>query len=411
MNNRVVITGLGSINPVGNNAPEAWQNVTNGVCGIDFITQYDASEEVVQIAGEVKLDLNEVFDKKTIKKTARFILLSKLAATEAINDSKINLEETNLDRFGVFFGVGVGGLDNIASNAITGDTRGYSKVSPHFVPGSLVDLAAGNIAIDHGLRGRAVSVTTACASGTDSIGEAFRSIKHGYHDLVLAGGAEAGICKLGIGGFNVMRALNKSNNPKRASIPFDKERSGFVMGEGAGIVLLESLDHALARGAKIYAEVVGYGATCDAYHVTAPNSNGEGAAKAIKLALEEGNISANEVDYINTHGTSTPLNDKTETAAIKLALGEENAYKVNISSTKGATGHLLGGAGAIEAVFCVNAVENNFIPPTINYEVPDEECDLNVTPNTGVEREVNVALSTSLGFGGHNAVIALKKYK
>ncbi len=312
--------------------------------------------------------------------------------------------------FGVFFGVGVGGLDNIATNAITGDSRGYSKISPHFVPGSLVDLAAGNIAIDHGLKGRAVSVTTACASGTDSIGEAFRSIKHGYHDLVLAGGAESGICKLGIGGFNVMRALNKSNDPKRASIPFDKERSGFVMGEGAGIVLLESLDHALARGAKIYAEVVGYGATCDAYHVTAPNSTGEGAAKAIKLALEEGNIGLDEVDYINTHGTSTPLNDKTETAAIKLALGE-HAYEVNISSTKGATGHLLGGAGGIEAVFCVNAVEDDFIPPTINYEVPDEECDLNITPNKGVERKVNVALSTSLGFGGHNAVIALKKYK
>ncbi len=411
MSRRVVVTGLGNINPIGNNVEEAWNNAKIGFNGIDFIKSYDPTGEDVQIAGELKnFDMEDHFDKKTIRKNARFILLSRIAANEALADSKIDLETVDRTKFGVYVGAGVGGLDNIKEQARISAEKGYNRLSPHFVPSSLADLAAGNIAIDHGLEGRCVAIVTACASGTDSIGEAFRTIKHGYQDYVLAGGAESTVSKFGIGGFNVMRALNKSNDPKRASIPFDKERSGFVMGEGAGILLLESLDSALARGAKIYAEIVGYGSSCDASHVTAPKEGGIGAANAIRQAIEEGNIALDGVDYINAHGTSTPLNDKIETQAFKNVFGE-NAYNINISSTKGMTGHLLGGAGGIEAVFCVNAVTDNFIPPTINYQVKDEDCDLNVTPNVGVEREVNVALSTSLGFGGHNAVIAFKKYK
>ncbi len=411
MNRRVVVTGLGNLNPIGNNVKEAWENAKNGVNGIDFIKSYDASGEDVQIAGELKnFDIEAYFDKKTVRKNARFILLSRVVADEAIKDSEIDLENVDKTRFGVFFGAGVGGLDNIKDQARISAEKGYNKISPHFIPSALADLAAGNIAIDHGLEGRCVAIVTACASGTDAIGEAFRSIKHGYHDYILAGGGESTVSKFGIGGFNVMRALNKSNDPKRASIPFDKERSGFVMGEGAGVLLLESLDSALARGAKIYAEIVGYGATCDANHVTAPKSGGVGAANAIKQAIEEGNIALDGVDYINAHGTSTPLNDKTETEAFKNVFGD-NAYNINISSTKGMTGHLLGGAGGVEAVFCVNAITDGFIPPTINYQVKDEECDLNITPNVGVERDVKVAISTSLGFGGHNAVIAFKKYE
>jgi 3-oxoacyl-[acyl-carrier-protein] synthase II len=327
-----------------------------------------------------------------------------------MKDSGINSENTDMERVGVIVGSGIGGLGTIEEQNKNLIEKGPDRVSPMYIPMSIVNMATGNIAIELGAKGESVSMVTACASGTHSIGESYRLIKHGYQDAMITGGCEASITPTGIAGFTNIKALTQCTDKTRASIPFDKERSGFVMGEGAGILVLEELEHALKRGVKIYAEVVGYAASSDAYHITSPAPEGEGGARAMKLAIKDANIDPSEITYINAHGTSTHLNDSCETSAIKKALGEENAYKVMVSSTKGNTGHLLGAAGGVEAVACVKSIENSFVPPTINYKVTDEECDLDIVPNKGRNVEVKYAMSNSLGFGGHNSSIIFKKY-
>ena len=333
-----------------------------------------------------------------------------IASREAIKDSGITKENTDMERVGVIVGSGIGGLRTIELENEKLQTKGPDRVSPMYIPMAISNMAAGNIAIEIGAKGESEAIVTACASATHAIGQSYRMIKHGYEDVIVAGGSESAITPSGIAGFTNMKALSVSADKNRASIPFDKERNGFVMGEGAGILVLEELEHAKKRGAKIYAEVIGYGATSDSYHITSPAPNGEGGAKAMIKAIQDANIKQEQIDYINVHGTSTPLNDSCETAAIKTALGEA-AKTVKISSTKGNTGHLLGAAGGIEAIACVKAMEDSFIPPTINYKVPDEECDLNIVPNEGIKQKVNITMSNSLGFGGHNSTIILKKYE
>ena len=410
MERRVVVTGLGALTPLGLNVEESWNGIKEGKVGIDKITLIDASEHKAKVAGEVKnFNAEEYLGKKEAKRMDRFTQLAVIAAREAIKDSGIDLEKVNRERFGVIVSSGIGGLGTIEEQVINKHEKGVGRVSPFFVPMSIVNLVAGTIAIEFGAKGTCTSVVTACATGTQCIGEAFRNIKYGYSDIIIAGSSEAPITPMGVAGFASMKALSKSEDPLRASIPFDKERNGFVMGEGAGMLILEDMESALKRGAKIYAEVVGYGSTCDAYHITAPDSSAEMSGRALELAMEEGNIKPEEVSYINAHGTSTELNDKTETRAIKNALGDY-AYKVAVSSTKSMTGHLLGAAGSVEGIFAVKAIEDSFIPPTVGYKVPDEECDLDYTPNVGRKADVQVALSSSLGFGGHNAVIAFRKW-
>ena len=410
MERRVVVTGLGALTPLGLNVEESWNGIKEGKVGIDKITLIDASEHKAKVAGEVKnFNAEEYLGKKEAKRMDRFTQLAVVAAREAVKDSGIDLEKVNKERFGVIVSSGIGGLGTIEEQVINKHEKGVGRVSPFFVPMSIVNLVAGTIAIEFGAKGTCTSVVTACATGTQCIGEAFRNIKHGYSDIIIAGSSEAPITPMGVAGFASMKALSKSEDPLRASIPFDKERNGFVMGEGAGMLILEDMESALKRGAKIYAEVVGYGSTCDAYHITAPDSSAEMSGRALELAMEEGNIKPEEVSYINAHGTSTELNDKTETRAIKNALGDY-AYKVAVSSTKSMTGHLLGTAGSVEGIFAIKAIEDNFIPPTVGYKVPDEECDLDYTPNVGRNADVQVALSSSLGFGGHNAVIAFRKW-
>lgn len=411
MERRVVITGMGALTPIGNDVTTFWNNAKEGKLGIDFITLIDQDLIDVKIAAEVK-DFNPdtLIGKKEAKRLDRFAQFGLVAADEAIKDSGIDLEKEDLDRFGVMLGSGIGGFETIETECTKIATGKSKRVSPFFVPMTIINLGAGNVAIKYGLKGPCTSAVTACATGTNNIGDAFRTIKHGYADVMLAGGAEAPITRLGVSGFGSMKALNSDNNPARASIPFDKDRSGFVMGEGAGLVVLESLEHAEARGANIIAEIVGYGSTCDAYHITSPAPDGSGAAKAMKDAIAEAGIKLEEVSYINAHGTSTPLNDQFETAAIKSAFGE-NAYKIPISSTKSMTGHLLGAAGAIEAIICAKALQEGFIPPTIGYETKDEELDLDYVPNVGRKQELEYALTNSLGFGGHNATLLLKKWK
>jgi 3-oxoacyl-[acyl-carrier-protein] synthase II len=411
MKRRVVITGLGAISPIGNDVATSWVNAKNGVNGIDTIKGFDITDFDVTLAGEIKdFDFLEYFGKKQMKRMDRFVQLAVIATKEAMEDSKINMDDEDSDRVGVYYGSGIGGLGTIANNEDKGRERGFDRISPFFIPSAIINMAAAAIAIDYQTHGIVTSNVTACASATNSIGEALRSIRDGYLEICIAGGSEASIVPLGIGGFSVMHALSKSKDKNRASIPFDQERSGFVMGEGAGTLILEEYEHALARGAKIYAEVVGYGATCDAVHITSPAPNGEGAKKCMEMALRDGGIELSEVSYINAHGTSTPLNDKTETLAIKRAFGDL-AKDISISSTKSMTGHLLGASGAIEAIFSVLSTVEDFVPPTINFKVSDPECDLDYTVNGGKERIVNVAISNSLGFGGHNATIAIKKYK
>ena len=350
-----------------------------------------------------------IIGKKECKRLDRFEQLGLVAAHEAIEDSGLDLEKEDLERIGVIVGSGIGGLQSIETECIKLENGKSKRVSPFFIPMAIINLVAGNIAIKYGLKGPCTSVVTACATGTNSIGDAFRLIKHGYADVMVAGGAEAPITRIGIGGFNGMKALNTCNDPQKASIPFDKDRSGFVMGEGAGLLVIESLEHAQNRGAHIYAEICGYGSTCDAYHITSPIPDGSGAAKAMNDALKEGGITPDQVSYINAHGTSTQLNDKFETNAIKKVFGEDT--KVPVSSTKSMTGHLLGAAGAIEAVICAKALEDGFIPPTIGYTTPDECLDLDYVPNVGRKQDLEYALTNSLGFGGHNAVLLLKKWK
>ena len=409
---RVVITGLGAITPIGNNVEEFWDGIKKGKCGIDKITAFDASNFKVKLAAEVKgYNPEDHFDRREAKRLDKFSQYAIIAAREAWKDSGLDKEKENMERVGVILGSGIGGVETIENENRKCVEKGPDRVSPMYIPMAISNMATGNVAIEIGAKGESIAMITACATGTHCIGESFRMIKHGYQDIVLAGGTESSITPLSIAGFSNIKALSKSEDKTRASIPFDKERNGFVMGEGAGIIVLEELEHAKARGAKIYAEIVGYGATSDAYHITSPAPGGEGGARAMKIAMEEGNVKPEEITYINAHGTSTHLNDASETAAIKTALGEENAKKVMVSSTKGHTGHLLGAAGGVEAIACSKAIEEGFVPATINYQVPDEECDLDIVPNEGRKVEVKYAISNSLGFGGHNSSILLKKYE
>ena len=411
MERRVVITGLGAITPIGNNTEEFWKGIKEGKCGIDEITHFDITDYKVKLAAEVKgYNPEEYFDRRSAKRLDLFSQYAIVAAREAWNDSKLDKEKENMERVGVILGSGIGGLNTMEADISNLIEKGPDRVSPMFIPMSIVNMAAGNVAIDLGAKGESISMVTACASGTHCIGESFRMIKNGYQDIVIAGGTEAPITPVGIAGFTNIKALSQATDKNRASIPFDKERSGFVMGEGAGIVILEELEHAKKRGAKIYAEIVGYGATSDAYHITSPAPGGEGGARAMKIAMEEAGVSPEEITYINAHGTSTHLNDSSETQAIKTALGEASK-KVMVSSTKSNTAHLLGAAGGVEAVVCAKSIEEGFVPPTINYKVPDEECDLDIVPNKGRNVDVKYAMSNSLGFGGHNASILLKKYE
>ena len=410
MSRRVVITGLGAISPIGNNVNENWKGIENKVCGIDSISLFDASDYKTKFAAEVKnfnpLDHFEVKQARHLDRSSQFAII---AAREAFKDSGITEENTDFERCGIYISSGIGGLNTIQDQCEVNCIKGHNRVSPMFIPMSIANMPAGNVAIDLGLKGESMAIVTACASSTHAIGEAYKTIKYGTEDIVFAGGTEASICRAGIAGFENMKALTNATEKERASIPFDKERSGFVMGEGAAVLVLEELEHAQKRGAKIYAEVVGFGATSDAYHITSPAPDGEGAARAMKRAMEDANIKPEEINYINAHGTSTHLNDLTETLAVKKALGE-SAKNVMISSTKGNTGHLLGAAGAIEAIICVKAIENKLVPPTINYKEKDEECDLNIVPNETVKADIKVAMSNSLGFGGHNSSIILKKF-
>lgn len=411
MEKRVVVTGMGAVTPIGNNVEEFWNGIKEGKCGIDEIKGFDATNFNVKMAAEVK-DFNpeDHFDRRDAKRMDRFSHFAIVAAREAMKDSGINSENTDMNRVGVVVSSGIGGLSTIEKGNRAYVEKGQDRVPPMYIPMAIVNMAAGNIAIDLGTKGESVCMVTACASGTHSIGNAYRMIKDGYEDVILAGGTEGSITPTGVAGFMNLKALTQATDKNRASIPFDKERSGFVMGEGSGVIVLEELEHAKQRGAKIYAEIVGYGATSDAYHITSPAPDGEGAARAITRAIKDAKIKPEEITYINAHGTSTHLNDSCETMAIKLALGE-SSKKVMVSSTKGNTGHLLGAAGGIEAIACIKAIQDKFVPPTINYKVPDEECDLDVVPNVGRNAEIKYAMSNSLGFGGHNSTIIFKKYE
>ena len=411
MKRRVVITGMGAVSPIGNTAEEMWQSAREGRCGIGPITHFDTTNHKVKLAGEVKdLDFTPNLDKKELRRMDLFSQYAMAAAIQAWRDSSLDYEKIDPTRFGVDISSGIGGINTIETEYERGRAKGFDRVSPFFVPMDISNLAAGNVAIKLGAKGMCTCVVTACAGGSNAIGDAFRMIRDGYQELMLAGGSEAAITKLAIGGFTSMKALCESDDPTRASIPFDAERSGFVMGEGAGVLVLEEYEHARARGAKIYAEIVGYGATCDAYHITSPAPGGEGGARAMVEAVKDAGIQPEDIDYINAHGTSTSLNDKFETAAVKAAFGDY-AYKLAMSSTKSMTGHLLGAAGAIEAIITARALQDGFIPATINYRTPDPECDLDIVPNEGRKAELRYAMSNSLGFGGHNASLVLKKYE
>ncbi|MBO6128200.1 MAG: beta-ketoacyl-ACP synthase II [Pseudobutyrivibrio sp.] len=411
MKRRVVITGMGTVNPLANSVDETWAAVKAGKCGIAPITHFDASDLKVKLAGEVKnFDAAEILGPKEARRMDVYTQYACAAAKEAFEDSALDMEKENPDRIGCIVSSGIGGLSTIAEEHGKGEEKGYGKISPYFIPMSISNMAAGQIAIMYGLKGMCTCVVTACASSNNAIGDAFHRIRDGYEDVMVCGGAEGVVMPLAIGGFQSMKALCTSENPNRASIPFDKERHGFVMGEGAGILVLEELEHAKARGAKIYAEVAGYGSNCDAYHITAPNPEGEGGAKCMTLAVKDAGLEMEAVDYINAHGTSTSLNDAGETVAIKKAFGE-HAYKLMVSSTKSMTGHLLGAAGAVEGIITSLALRDGFVPATINYLEKDEACDLDIVPNLGRKADIKVALSNALGFGGHNASIVFRKYE
>lgn len=408
-NRRVVVTGLGCITPIGKNVEETWNGIENGVCGVDTMKLVNPETFKTKMDAEVK-DYNphDYFDVKQTRRLDRSSQFALIAAREAFADSGISEENTDFNNVGIFVSSGIGGLITIQNQCEVNLEKGHNRISPMFIPMSIANMPAGNIAIELGLKGESVSIVTACASSTHAIGEAYRTIKHGYEDVILAGGAEASICEVGIGGFENMKALSSATDKNRASIPFDKERSGFVMGEGSGILVLEEYEHAKKRGAKIYGEVIGYGATSDAYHITSPCPDGAGAVSAMNRAIKDAGILARDIDYINAHGTSTHLNDSCETMAIKKVMGED-WNNVLVSSTKGNTGHLLGAAGGVEAVICAMALKNGIVPPTINYKVPDLECDLNIVQNEVIKKDLNVVMSNSLGFGGHNASIIFRK--
>ena len=411
MNNRVVITGMGVVSPIGNTVESYWNGLKEGVCGIKTLPEELHLEGIkVRVAGTVTDFSPEPYlDKREAKRVARFSQFAIYASKKAIEMAQLDMEKEDANKVGVIIGSGIGALDVIEEETRKLHEKGAKRVSPLFVPMAIANMAAGNVSMYIGAKGICSTVVTACASGTHSIGEAFRTLKLGVNDVILAGGTEACICPLGIAGFNSLTALSTTEDPKKASIPFDKNRNGFVLGEGAGILVMETLEHAKKRGAKILAEVVGYGATGDAYHITKPAEGGEGAARAMQMALDEAGISPEDIDYINAHGTSTEINDASETMAIQTVFGKET--KVAISSTKSMTGHLLGAAGGIEAIAIAKAVEEDFIPPTIGYETPDEACPLDYVPNVGRSQKVRYALSNSLGFGGHNATIIMKKWE
>lgn len=411
MNRRVVITGLGAITPVGIGKQELWSALMEGKSGIGRITRFDPTDYATQIAGEVKnFDYAQYIDKKEGKRMDRFSQFAIAATKLAFEDAKIDLDAEDKNRIGTCIGSGIGGVETLHDQYKSLFDKGPGRVSPFFVPMMISNMAAGQVSITFGLNGPNTAIVTACASGTNSIGDAFKVIQRGAADVMVAGGSEAAVSPIAVAGFCSMKAMSTRNDePEKASRPFDKERDGFVMGEGAGIVVLESLEHALARGAHIYAEVLGYGTNADAYHMTAPAPEGEKATDCMRLALQDANVKPEEVDYINAHGTSTPMNDLNESLAVKRLFGE-HAYKLAISSTKSMTGHLLGAAGGVETIICALSIENSMLPPTINYENPDEGVDLDYLPNKARAATVNVAMSNSFGFGGHNATILLKKY-
>ena len=408
---RVVITGMGAVSPIGNDLEKILENVKDGYCGIDLIKNFDISEFNVKLAAEVKdLETSEYIDRRTLRRMDKVSVFALIAAQKAFIDSSIDLDKTDSNQIGVYVSTGIGGLKTIEDQHKRGTKNGFEKLSPFFIPMAISNLTASNIATDLGLHGSCIAPVTACAGSNTAIGEAYRNIKHGYSKVILAGGSESSITPLGIGGFSSMKALSESEDKNRASIPFDKERDGFVMGEGSGVLVLEELDHALERGARIYGEVLGYGSTCDAEHITQPNEDGIFAARAMDLAIEESGLEKRDIDYINAHGTSTPLNDKFETLAIKRVFGE-NYKDVYVSSTKSMTGHMLGASGAMEAIITLIGMKEGFIPPTINHRVEDEECDLNLVKNKFMEKQIDYAISNSLGFGGHNVSILLKRWE
>ncbi|MDA8213668.1 MAG: beta-ketoacyl-ACP synthase II [Nitrospiraceae bacterium] len=409
---RVVVTGLGIVTPLGIGVEASWQSALEGRSGIVPITQFDASQFPVRIAGEVKgFDPAPYIEAKEIKKMDRFIHFAMAAATMAVEDSGLKITDENAERVGVIIGAGMGGLPAIEHYHKIYLEKGYRRISPFFIPMLIINLASGNVSIKFGAKGPNSAAVTACATGSHSIGDAFRIIQRGDADAMIAGGTESVITPLGIGGFAVMKALSTRNDePEKASRPFDSERDGFVMGEGAGVIILESLDSAINRGAKIYGEIIGYGMSSDAYHITTPAPEGEGAARCMKASLKDAEIEPNKVNYINAHGTSTKYGDELETAAIKTVFGE-HAYKLCVSSTKSMTGHLLGAAGGVEAIFSILSIHNNMVPPTINLENPDPECDLDYAPNKAKQMDVEYAMSNSFGFGGTNACLLFKKYK
>lgn len=411
MRKRVVVTGLGCVSPLGNDVDSTWRGILNGQSGVGYISHFDASEFETRIAAEVKgFEPEKVFGHRETRRMDRFTQLALAATLQAVEHAGLVIGADNHDRCGVIIGTGIGGISTIYEQIQVFSTKGPRRVSPFLVPMMIPDAAGGMIAIHLGIRGPNMAVVTACATGTNAVGEAAEIIRRGQADVIFAGGSEAAIVPIAMAGMNVMNALSTRNeNPQAASRPFDRERDGFVMGEGAAVLAVEALDHARLRGAKILAEVTGYATTNDAYHISAPAENGEGAASCMQLALESAGLKTIEISYINAHGTSTLLNDKSETAAIKKVFGEQS-YDVPISSTKSMTGHLLGASGALEAVFCVKALQDAMIPPTINYETPDPECDLDYVPNSARQSDLSHVMSNSFGFGGHNATIILSRY-
>ena len=412
MNNeirRVVVTGMGAVSPIGSDVQTVWDNMVAGVHGIGPITCFDTTNYKAKLAAQVKdFDPKAYMEKSDILRSDRYAQFAMGAAVQAVEESGV-IGTLPPDRVAVYFGSGIGGMSTFSAEYDKLRNRGPHRVSPFFVPMMIPNMAAGMIAIRYNCQGAAMPSVTACASGSNAIGEALRAIRHGYADAVITGGAEASITEIGVAGFINMQALSVAENPDEASLPFDSRRGGFVIGEGAAALVLEEYEHAVARGAKIYGELCGYGSTCDAYHITAPRPDADGGARAMAQALEEAGYTGSEAVYINAHGTGTPLNDVAETLAVKKALGEENARAALVSSTKSMTGHMLGAAGAIEAIACLKALETGIIPPTINLNSPDPQCDLNYVPNQAVRAQVDLAVSNSLGFGGHNASLAFKR--
>lgn len=403
------MTGLGAVTPVGNTVEETWNSLVNGIHGIGPITQFDTTEMKAKLGAEVKnFDPRDYMEKAEILRTDRYVQFALASAVQAVEESGI-VGTVEPERFGVYFGSGIGGINSFTTEHKKLLDRGPSRVSPYFIPMLIANMGAGMIAIRFQCKGAALPAVTACASGSNAIGEAVRAIRHGYADAMITGGAEASINPCGVAGFINMKALSTAENPEEASLPFDKRRKGFVIGEGGAALVLEEYEHAKKRGAHIYGEVCGYGSTCDAYHMTSPAPDAEGGARAMKQALEEANYTGSERVYINAHGTGTPMNDSGETLAIKKALGEEQAYKAFVSSTKSMTGHMLGAAGALEAIVCLKAMETGILPPTIHLQEPDLACDLNYIPEKAIRQNVDLCISNSLGFGGHNASLAFRK--